>query len=414
MRGEPVQLDRFTLISQAGGFAGALAKGGAKQLLEAGAKEAASTFVKGVINKAGEDAWDAATGGNSSADGGTPVPSTPAVTPGPSVTTTTETKTVTRGERRVTIESGKLTAGAGIGGFLGFLSAMGTLTFSSGADTTTSTTTTTTTTPNATPVSPATPNAAPATPDGGTQPDASPLPPDGGAIMSPPDASTPPLSTGATVKFDEIMKQYLAMSFPDSASAAAWLQQQTGEAGIEVKLTGNGFEVEEKLPDPTGVADTLLAAGVTDATTIRVGVYEANQALQKLDQFMAQAQAAMGSDEGPAQESDEATSDASDAVPSALKFVPQWEQYVPDSFALDTNLSASIRSALDQGRSTALKDNLGAQVLMRMEHTTRHGLVVQATVSTEIIDTLASEQPGFYAEPNPSFFPPDSTWQLRA
>jgi len=229
--------------------------------------------------------------------------------------------------------------------------------------------------------------------------------------IDPVDPSVP-TSSNAGDTFDAIMNDYLSTEFGDAETAAAYLQQRVSDAGIEVRITSNGYEVESAEPDPGNVAARLRGQGVTDRALIQQAVHEANVAIVALEAFVQDAQATIpvGRQAGgvarsvPQQPGD----------PWAV-LVPEWIPFVPDGFDLHLPSDTAGVPTDAAGGPTDAADvftEITPRVLMSMERTTASGLNIEARIATGVVNVVDSGLgSGYHVAPFVSVF---EKWTLRA
>ena len=226
-------------------------------------------------------------------------------------------------------------------------------------------------------------------------------------------------SNSDTETFDQIMNDYLHTEFDDAAAAAAYLHQRIKDAGIEVRITENGYEVTSAMPDPLRVEARLRNNGITNKSLIRQAILEANTALLDIETFVQDVQATIPATQG----AEEATAVAQPQGDPFEILVPQWKPLVPASFTLHQPAQASGSSSasgelippedsasVGANPSTELKP----RVLMSMEHKTPTGVIVEINVATAVVSGFARDMsPGYHVAPFESVFE-DTDWLLQA
>jgi hypothetical protein len=208
------------------------------------------------------------------------------------------------------------------------------------------------------------------------------------------------------------------MSFSDAAAGAAWLQRKVKEAGIEVRITANGYEVAESLPDPAHIEAQLRARGIRDNRFIERAVVSANNAILGVEDLIKGIQGTLlpapvsDSDETATESESDETATEPDPLEPFIPFVNQWEAMIPRGFLLQRSAATgseptTTSPTLDASSSTTSASGsdvsepvsqLSPTSLLAMKATTSSGVVIEARFATEVSSTLATNlTPGYHA-----------------
>jgi hypothetical protein len=246
-----------------------------------------------------------------------------------------------------------------------------------------------------------------------------------------------PTSNQAGEKFDKIMNDYLNMDFSDPADAAAYLQEQAGNAGIEIRITSNGFEVDASSPDPAKIAARLRTKGITDKAFIEKAVLEANAAIASVETFSKAVQATIPAQDNTDGEDSHSTEPIDDPYAALL---PQWPALVPAGFTLGQSGSNAAGAADDNSGSSRryfgwlpswLRPNSGStsndsvasnapteftpSVLLSIERTTATGVVIRSDIVSAVMNTVDTGlSPGYHVTPFISVFEAEQAMRRRA
>lgn len=237
----------------------------------------------------------------------------------------------------------------------------------------------------------------------------------GALVIAPPDPSQWQGDEDALAKYQVIMDEFLTTTFSDGAAAAGYLQERVDEAGLTVTVSGNGFEVRDRVPDPAGVADQLRSQGIRDQQVINAAVAQTNAALQTIEQFVQAAQASLrshaaadattepdGATGATAAHPDAAADDAPVLGAVFLDMAPQWAGLVPGGF---TTSGVTSQPAAE----------MTPQTLLAFTHTTQLGIEVTAAVDTSVSIVAGGSAPdGLHVAPFVSMFDREEAWTLRA